>query len=65
MLYLDGVVIAFGILMLVVIWLRYEDRSDKIIWALFIFGGLGLRVSWTAFAPHLSAILTAGARKLR
>ena len=40
MLYLDGVVIVFGILMLVVIWLRYEDRGDKIIWALFIFGGL-------------------------
>jgi hypothetical protein len=32
MLFLDGVVIAFGILMLVVIWLRYEDRGDKIIW---------------------------------
>jgi hypothetical protein len=41
MLYLDGVVIAFSILMLVVIWLGDdEDRRDKIVWVLFIVGGL-------------------------
>jgi hypothetical protein len=40
MLFLDGVVIAFSILMLVVIWLGDEDRRDKIIWVLFIVGGL-------------------------
>ena len=63
MLYLDGVVIVFGILMLVVIWLRYEDRGDKIIWGTIHFWRVSLRVSRTAFAPHLSAILTAGVRK--
>jgi hypothetical protein len=62
MLFLDGVVVAFGILMLVVIWLRYEDRGDKIICALFHFWRVSLRVSRTAFAPHLSAVLTAGVR---
>ena len=40
MLFFDGVVIAFSILMLVVIWLGDEDRRDKIIWVLFIVGGL-------------------------
>ena len=40
MLFLDVVVIAFGILMLIVIWLRDEDWGDKIIWVLFIVDGL-------------------------